>query len=121
MPKRLVVTGNGTPLRRVGAASIVRVLNAPVNVTGDGPNNYAFVCCETLGIYISRYGRQTPKAEFKLGSFAGHSETHKGVPGRDYVVAKFLRMLRKGKAYHREYPNQFGKVTPPPARRKRRS
>lgn len=121
--KELTCTGTHSQvLKRLGYTSIRRMLDDPVNLTYQCPDNYALVWNEDYGIYIVRFGVATkPQAvEYTLACCLGYSETHKGPAGRDHVIEKFLRMLKKGKSYHKEYPDQYAKRAEPPPRSKTR-
>lgn len=119
--RALTCTGtHGQVLKRLGYTSIRRVLDDPVNITYQCPNNYALVWNEDYGIYIVRFGENDRKAVYTLACCLGYSEEHVGPAGRDYVIEKFLRMLKKGKSYHREYPDQYAKRAEPPQKIKKR-
>lgn len=99
-------------LKRLGVDAILRVLNAPTNLTSDSKDNYAMVWCEDYGIYIVRFGSKAETATYVLACALGYREEHKGPNGCDYVVRKFLRMLRKGKAYYPRYSSHYGERLP---------
>ena len=117
--KDLTCTGTHSQvLKRLGHTSIQRILDDPVNFSAGDPYNYALVWNEDYGLFIYRWGHVLKTANFVLGSCLGHEEVFVGPAGRDRCIEKFLRMLKKGKSYHREYPDQYAERAEAPKRGK---
>ena len=45
-------------IRRVGVASVKRVLNNPTNITDEGEDIWASVSCPDAGVYVTRDGKK---------------------------------------------------------------
>lgn len=107
-PEPLTVTDTqGNAVKRFGRAGCLRTLMNPVNFSGGDPDNYALICCRALGIGIYRWGHRPRKAKFVLYSAQGHSDEYVGIEGRDRAIAKFIRMVKKGKPYLLEYRSSY--------------
>lgn len=114
-PERFHATDTtGNVIKRFGAAACLRVMQNPVNFSATDPLNYALVYCPTLGIGIYRWGHKPRKAKYVLYSAQGHSDEHAGIEGRDYVIAKLLRMVKTGKMYFREHRSDYAHEQIPP-------
>ncbi len=78
----------GDKIRRVGVASIKRVLRDLVNLTDESPEDWALVSCPAAGLYLSRLEKE-------------YSITHVDLEGnilmdddckRDQGIALFLKI-----------------------------
>ena len=65
MPLELTDT-SGERIVRPGIRSILAVLDTPVNVVADGPEEYAIVHCEAAEISLTRMGQFATEARYEL-------------------------------------------------------
>ena len=82
---------HGEKIRRVGVASVKRVLNNPVNITDDGDDIWATVSCPDAGAYISRYDKL-----YSVSWYSGGDEVYEAeLKNQKEAITKFLE-LRTG-------------------------
>lgn len=92
LPPLTCTDTSGEALAKIDLKTVRAVLDNPVNVTGDGPYNYAMVFCQDLCVSLTRHGRTLPKAVFSICT-QHDSQKFEGEEGRDEAIDQFLGML----------------------------
>lgn len=91
MPLELTDTF-GSRVPRPGLRSVLAVLGAPVNLVGDGPDEYALVHCEAANATLVRWGERDRDAGYTLTT--PDQEIRAPHERREILVRLFLAVCR---------------------------
>lgn len=81
--------GSAGKIRRVGVASVIRVLNDLGNITAEGESIWATVCCPDAGVYIVREAK-----EYTVSWFEGDVLQETDLT-RKKAISKFLELRQE--------------------------
>ena len=99
MPSSACFNQSGHKIKRVGQASVQRVLMEPVAILGDkgAPQDYAMVQCPDADVYLSRDGEGQRSCEFVLQYWEGDESQTEVFPfqQREKAIERFLKLIKR--------------------------